>query len=418
MPPRLSKSSLVSSESLPPPVLLVGGTMSLALLGDSLLYVALPAHASELALPLWGVGVLLGANRLFRLITNGLAAGAFQRLGGRVPMIAAGICSVLTTAMYGVTPTFLPMLLARLIWGACFSVLRLGAFTVVLAASRPATRGRLIGVYQSISRLGPVVSLLVGGLLVDAIGFRLTFIVLAVATAPSIVLALLLPAAAYRSHTSYEDAPPAPLRRSSLRERWFGGRELLAVKLGMLANGFTSHGVVLSTVTLALTAVAGTAEGAAAIGGLLVAFRWSTDLFLAPSFGHLSDRLGRWRTIPVLLVLEAIAVGGLALASDRTTVVLAALGVFLMSTAMTAVSDAAAGDLAPPERRAEVMSGYSDWIDIGAALGPPLAFMLADRLGLWPSYTLNAALLFVVAIWFMFAFCGRMGAVGGGHAVT
>jgi len=49
---------------------------------------------------------------------------------------------------------------------------------------------------------------------------------------------------------------------------------------------------------------------------------------------------------------------------------------------LTASSDAAAGDLAPPDRRAEVMSGYSDWIDIGAAIGPPLAFVLADRVGL------------------------------------
>ena len=55
----------------------------------------------------------------------------------------------------------------------------------------------------------------------------------------------------------------------------------------MLANGFASQGVVLATLTLALTDVAGTMEGAAAIGGLLVAFRWGADLMLAPGFGHL-----------------------------------------------------------------------------------------------------------------------------------
>ena len=31
--------------------------------------------------------------------------------------------------MYGLTPMFLPFLLARFAWGTCFSVLRLGAFT-------------------------------------------------------------------------------------------------------------------------------------------------------------------------------------------------------------------------------------------------------------------------------------------------
>ena len=49
------------------------------------------------------------------------------------------------------------------------------------------------------------------------------------------------------------------------------------------------------------------------------------------------------------------------------------------------------------------MSGYSDWIDIGAALGPPLAFVLADRLGLWPSYGCTAVLILLAAGWFMTA---------------
>src|SRR3954467_10898986 len=115
-----ARHRVLSSGALPTPVLLVGLVMSLALLGDSLLYVALPAHAAELALPLWSVGVLLGANRIVRLVTNGLAATLFTRVGGRGPVIAAGVGSVVTTAMYGLTPTFWPLLLARFAWGACF----------------------------------------------------------------------------------------------------------------------------------------------------------------------------------------------------------------------------------------------------------------------------------------------------------
>jgi hypothetical protein len=56
---------------------------------------------------------------------------------------------------------------------------------------------------------------------------------------------------------------------------------------------------------------------------------------------------------------------------------------------LTASSDTAAGDVAPPERRAQVMSGYSDWMGIGAASGPPLAFMLAERLGLFSQLRLH-----------------------------
>jgi MFS family permease len=286
--------------------------------------------------------------------------------------------------------------------------LRLGSFTVVLAASEPRTRGRLVGVYPSVSRIGAVVSLLLGGLGVEVIGFRAAFVVLGLATATAIALALLIPAKAYHSADPI-DRPAASTRpvRLGWRDRWLGGRRLVAVKLGMLVNGFTSQGAVLATLTLALTEVAGTAEGAAALGGVLVAFRWGADLFLAPGFGHLSDRIGRGRMIPSLLVLEAVAVGALSLATDRSMVVGATLVIFLISTALTAASDAAAGDLAPHDRRAEVMSGYSDWIDIGAALGPPLAFVLAERLGLFPSYGYTAVLLLAVAGWFAAAWRRR-----------
>ena len=109
----------------------------------------------------------------------------------------------------------------------------------------------------------------------------------------------------------------------------------------------------------------------------------------------------------MLLTVEAVAVAGLALASDRLLVIAATLAVFATSTALTAASDAAAGDLAPPERRAQVLSGYSDWMDIGAALGPPLAFMLAERLGLFPSYGCTAVLLIAVAGWFVVAWRRR-----------
>ena len=177
----------------------------------------------------------------------------------------------------------------------------------------------------------------------------------------------------------------------------------MAVKLGMLANGFAAQGVVLSTVVLALSSAAGTSEGAAALAGVLVGLRWAFDLALAGPLGYLSDRLGRGRLIPVLLVGQSLTVAGLALASDRAGIILATLLIFLAATALTAAGDAAAGDLAPPNRRAEVMSGYATWVDIGSALGPFAALVLDESLGLRISYGLTGVLLFLTAVFFVLA---------------
>jgi MFS family permease len=361
----------VDHVSLMPPlsVVLVGLTMSFALLGDALLYVALPASAAELGLPLWAVGLLLGANRLVRLITNTLAARMFGRFGGRWPMVSAAIGAVVTTTMYGAAPAFPALLVARAGWGTCFSILRLGAFTTVIGASVSANRGRLVGIYQSHSRLGPVLSLLIGGVLIELVGYHTTFLLLGLATLPAIPLALSLRSDAFRLERPKRSKTGDSQVTVGVRD-WLGTPRLVAVKIGMLVNGFIAHGVVISTVSLALTQVADSIEGAAAIAGILVATRWGFDLFLAAPLGHLSDRVGRARMIPALLFGEALAVGALAMAGSRPSVIVATLTVFLIATALTAASDAAAGDLAPTGRRAEVMSSYADWIDIGSANRP------------------------------------------------
>jgi MFS family permease len=379
----------------PRSVILVGLTMSLALLGDALIYVALPTSAAELGLPLWAVGVLLGANRVVRLVTNTLAARMFRRFGGRWPVVGAAVGAVVTTTMYGVAPVFPVLLVARAGWGTCFSILRLGAFTTVIGASVAANRGRLVGVYQSVSRLGPVLALLIGGVLIETVGYHTTFIVMGIATLPAILLALSLRPESFRLESaSGSDPKRGPRTRLS-------SPRLLAVKQGMLVNGFVAHGVVISTVSLALTRAADSVEGAAAIAGVLVAIRWGFDLFLAAPLGHLSDRVGRARMIPALLLLQSLFVCALAVAADRPTVIVATLVVFLIATALTAASDAAAGDLAPPGQRAEVMSSYADWIDIGSAAGPPLAFVLIEQQGLQWSYGLTAAVTLLAALQFV-----------------
>jgi hypothetical protein len=49
------------------------------------------------------------------------------------------------------------------------------------------------------------------------------------------------------------------------------------------------------------------------------------------------------------------------------------------------------------------MSGYSDWVDVGSALGPVLAFILVDWLGLRANYGLTALILLAVGVQFVFA---------------
>lgn len=381
----------------------MGMVMAICLLGDSLLYVALPASAAELGLPLWSVGVLLAANRVVRLVTNTWVAALVRRHGGRRPLLLATALAAGSTMSYGLVPWFWPFLAARLIWGWCFSALRLNGLTVVMAASEPRTRGHTLGVYRSLSRLGNVVSLLAGALVLEAIGFRTTFVILGVLTLAAIPLARTIGVAAFGRIGPVGGAPAPP--GLGWQARWFGGRRLTAVKLAGLAHGFATQGVAVSTFALVAAAALGKTEGAALLAGLVVAGRWGVDVLLAPLFGRLSDRLDRGAALVALLAGQALlllAIGAVAgwLAPGTTAVaaaVCAALLLFVTGTAYGIVADAAAGDLIPEERRAEMLSGYADWLDIGSAAGPLLAFVVADAIGLGAAYALAAAAILAAA---------------------
>ena len=63
------------------PVVLLAAVTALCLVGDSMLYVALPVHWEEFGLTsLWQAGVLLSVNRLVRLPLNPAVSRLYRRI--------------------------------------------------------------------------------------------------------------------------------------------------------------------------------------------------------------------------------------------------------------------------------------------------------------------------------------------------
>jgi DHA1 family multidrug resistance protein-like MFS transporter len=383
---------------VPTRVVTVSLVMALALLGDSLLYVVLPLQAATLGLSGVQVGVLLSANRFVRMVTNTGAARLLRRMPARPVFAGAAVLAALTTAMYTLTPAFLPFLAARLLWGFSYSALRLGCFVTVLSAATDRTRGRLMGLYQSVSRGGSFVAVVVGGALFDTLGYRPALLLMAAGTA------LALPLALWRGPVEGTGPPlptPAPRRPradpASTPRR--AGARLLAVKWSAFALSFVARGVVTATLAVFLRQAFGErlgpggALGVATVASWLVGVRWLAEIGLAAPLGALSDRVGRARAATAWLLVAAAVTLVLALAPALGVAVAAAAVLFVAASGLGATLDAAAGDLAPVGRRTEVMSAYADWADMGAALGPLLALGLAGGLGLRPTYAAGALVL-------------------------
>lgn len=356
-------------------VIRVAAVLSLALMGDALIYVVLPLHAADFGITFAWVGVLLSANRIIRIIGYGTIARLAQRLGARRMTLAAAIAGTASTAAYGLCPGEVPLLIARILWGLAFAALNLT--TLAYAVREPGRVGQRVGLSQSVSNLGPLLSLSVGAWLVSIVGPQNVFVILGVATAPAIVLAWMLPDLAQTP-----EAKPKPLLP------WPSWLDLWAFALG-----FAVDGVFVVTLSVLLSGVVST-ESAVLAGGLLLASRRAIEMMAAPAGGTLGDRFGAGR---VLLTLGVILAAGL-IASAQGWVLLGAAAIVLTRGALSTLAVVMVARLNPGQHMS-ALSVYATWRDLGAAVGPLVAALTVDALGVPIVYsTLGILLLAMLAL--------------------
>ena len=244
----------------------------------------------------------------------------FGRVGGRGPMIAASIGSVVTTATYGLVPTF-PVAAAGPASAGAPAFRRFDS-----ARSRrrwrPRSRARAAGSSGCTSRSrgsGRSPRCWSAGCSSRRSAITPTFVILGLATIP--VDRAGAAAAVPSAYLPKPHGDAAPGRRShgrlvrhggacrhwlGWRERWLGGPRLVAVKIGMLANGFTSQGVVLATLTLALDRRRRLGRGRrGASAGCWWRFAGAPISSWRRGSGTSRIGSGAGRMIPALLVVEA-----------------------------------------------------------------------------------------------------------------
>jgi MFS family permease len=356
--------------------------MALSILGDSMLYAVLPAHAASLGIPVAGVGVILSVNRWIRLATNFGAAGVFTRLGARRGLIVGSLLATASTLSYGLFPYLGAMIPARIAWGASFSLLRLGAYAGIIQEGSDSSRGRLMGLHQAVSRTGSLVAVLLGGILAVTIGFRATAIAFGLVGFLGLVLVLGF------ANRLRPDPPPAPdaAPPPRLHLAWTPANRL---NLAVLIAAFISPGAAVATIGLLLYRRYGDSLefgdlsiGIAAVAGVFVGTKFAADIVLSPIFGAVSDRLGRQ---PIARLAIALTVAGLLLLTFPLPLPFLALGailIYIAAAGLYIVLETWAADLAGTGDWRILMSTFATARDAGSALAPLLAFALAAVISL------------------------------------
>ncbi|MFL5777588.1 MAG: MFS transporter [Chloroflexota bacterium] len=116
-----------------------------------------------------------------------ILAGALSDHYGRRLVFAVGLAGFgVTSILCGLAPTLEAMILFRLLQGAAGALLVPGSLSLITQAFEGEARGRAFGVWASATSALTVLGPIVGGLLVDTVGWRAAFLL----NGPFIVMAL------------------------------------------------------------------------------------------------------------------------------------------------------------------------------------------------------------------------------------
>jgi MFS family permease len=370
---------------VPRRLIVTSSLVAFSLLGDSMLYAVLPSEAVRLGLSAAAIGWILSLNRWVRLLTNPIAARVCARWGWRWPFLAAVVVGAGTTVAYGIFGGALwPLLAARALWGFSWSFLRQGGYSAVMEGSTSQTRGRAMGFFVGIFRVGSLAGMLAGGFLADRVGYEQTLVLFGIISGLGVLTAGLDNWLADGRGNDLPRAADGPGEGAGSRAVLFSPRRFLRSRpwLNVSAGGFVNHFITsgLITATLGhflLYRFSGLAQ-VATVTGFLLSLRWIGGFALNPLMGVASDRIGR---APTLAGGAALGALGMAAVAGAPSVLVVAAGVMAVWVAETAVSvsfDAAAGDLAALDGGAEALGYYATVLDLGAASGPLLGYYLVE----------------------------------------
>jgi predicted MFS family arabinose efflux permease len=295
------------------------------------------------------------------------------------------LSSLLATA-YAFAPPFVFFLVARVLWGLCWSFLRqIGTMTSISRADER-NIGQVIGFYNGIIRLGFIAGSLLGGLFFDLFGYRWAFLLFAGVNFLGIPFAV---SGLSGERNRISNFHPGP-----------GGERLSA---NIMFRGFTvgcvGSGIIMSTLGLILAerlgkgvTVGGIAVGVATINGVLLASRQILSSVGSPFLGTLIDRIGVVRTQRYVFVGAAVALLLAGLFPEVVVLLLMVVFFFVCETTLRIALTVEAGKKGP---RAYAL--LSTATDAGSAVGPILAWTVFDLLSNSPVLFLIGGSLYAVS---------------------
>lgn len=367
-------------------------------IGLGILVVALPLYMVDVGLSFTATTIVLGAVGVGGALGALPSGSIIDRHGESRTLAVAFVLMACGTALTAATTQPVVLAALQLSVGVVMVSARLAAQTHVTRTVGVFARGRALSGMGGIRRLGAFVGPLVGGVLVDGVGFTWTFLIAGGITALAVVPQLL--------HFSADDAQPAPgatdvvpspavRHRAPLldvfRQHW---RLLVSCASGPFLIMTARRGR-----SALLPLIADNLGASATANGAIVAIGTGADLLLFPVAGWLMDRFGRLFAIVPAFSIMAIGLLLLGFADSTTDVALAGIIIGVGNGMSAGTMMTVASDQAPTDAPAPFIAAYATITDFGGLTGPLLVGLIGDAVGLsTSSIALAVTLVFGIGL--------------------
>jgi len=335
------------------------------------------------------VGVILSLNRWVRLLTNPLAARLYERFPAGALIFVAIVLSALSTAMYAVPAALVVFLVGRLLWGFCYSLLRLGSFLAALedAASHA---GRRIGSTRAVWGLGYFAGAVFAPFAIEAIGWTGACVVAAALTlVAGVGPAYVASGWRRRVRVPEEGHIPASVWEPRILALFVTATVQLGLYAGILvaAGGFRVDELYHDGAPVFAFIVPATFVAAAfALTQRVAQVVWT------PVAGRWSDRSASWAFVTsTVIALTSVALLALLRPDPVLFVVIGGVA-FVNGLTTTIAVELVVARRSRDHDRPRILAALHTWQDAGAAGGALLGGVLA-AVGAAPALLVGAALL-------------------------
>jgi MFS family permease len=393
---------------LPREVAVLSAVAFCVALGFGIVGPILPVFASSFGATNLEAGMVVASFALVRLVTSPLSGALVDRVGERLVMSTGLIIVAASSALAGLSQSFVQLLVLRGVGGLGSSMFTVSALALLLRVVETEQRGRAAGAFQGGFLLGGITGPALGGIVV-AVSIRAPFFVYAASLTAATVVALVFMSKSHLREREHKVAGGEENKLEQLRTAFRDRAYRAAVGTNLVA-GFVVFGLRASAIPLfvkeGMERTASFTSWAFFLAAVL------QGLLLLPA-GRMADTQGRRKalligTIGTTVGMTVLTATDFAINGRGSQAVLAT-ALFLLALAIQGAAGAflgsapaaVVGDTLGGRRGGIVVATFQMMSDVGAVTGPLVAGLLIDSFDFSWAFAVGAVLsLFAVALVF------------------